>query len=606
MTALNKYLVILKNLEDREEFLSYMTGFKSSRFIPERPVKIFKNKKISRNTYFYLTNEEAELVSQDPRVKKVQEYLDRPNAKAVPLGFEDLDKAYDRRNPTNNTQHNAFNPDETQWGLARHFLGGTSISQDGSRWTHLDTTNQTTTITTDVKIPFDGENVDVVIVDGFIDPNHPEFSDGNGGTRVVQYDWFLHAAEVGLDPSPCSEYVYGPVNSSSPHGDDNHGLHVASTLCGNKFGWARKANIYNINPFGPRPSNPNYNNNCMSEDYLFDLIRAWHNSKPINPSTGRPNPTIVNNSWGYMWQEPTFSIDRIRIRGVDIYNPTPLDLYDNKITVRRGSNNDVVTDRTELENLDPANYSDYYYLFEWYIPDMQEDIAQCIEDGIIMVGAAGNQAQYNAAPGDLDWDNEIETWETWVDPLHRGSSPASETIKVGNLDNFLMYPSQRGGREQTNWLSNRGPGVNVWAAGSNILGSVYSSDPWQVADDPRDSSYKLSYYYGTSMASPQVAGVLACMLQKYPRMSQEQALILLLTYGVDGMVASWDTGWWSTWTGGQYSVYSLDLLSDVDNNVGLKYPEVVTLDSGVARPTNAEELKPSTGLLYPRRQVYIR
>ena len=35
--------------------------------------------------------------------------------------------------------------------------------------------------------------------------------------------------------------------------------------------------------------------------YIFDYIRAFHLNKPINPATGKRNPTITNHSWGYSY-----------------------------------------------------------------------------------------------------------------------------------------------------------------------------------------------------------------------------------------------------------------------------------------------------------------
>ena len=36
---------------------------------------------------------------------------------------------------------------------------------------------------------------------------------------------------------------------------------------------------------------------CVSN--CFDVIKGWHNNKPIDPETGYKRPTVVNMSWGY-------------------------------------------------------------------------------------------------------------------------------------------------------------------------------------------------------------------------------------------------------------------------------------------------------------------
>ena len=83
-------------------------------------------------------------------------------------------------------------------------------------------------------------------------------------------------------------YSYNPQNSSQ----SNHGMHVASIACGNSQGLASESNIYNINP---------YENNT---NLIFDSIREFHNSKPINTGTNRKNPTVINNSWTYSYTPP--------------------------------------------------------------------------------------------------------------------------------------------------------------------------------------------------------------------------------------------------------------------------------------------------------------
>ena len=35
------------------------------------------------------------------------------------------------------------------------------------------------------------------------------------------------------------------------------------------------------------------------DEKLWDYLRYFHLNKPINPDTGRRNPTVTNHSWGY-------------------------------------------------------------------------------------------------------------------------------------------------------------------------------------------------------------------------------------------------------------------------------------------------------------------
>ena len=33
----------------------------------------------------------------------------------------------------------------------------------------------------------------------------------------------------------------------------------------------------------------------------YDLIRLFHEQKPVDPNTGYKRPTVCNQSWGYSW-----------------------------------------------------------------------------------------------------------------------------------------------------------------------------------------------------------------------------------------------------------------------------------------------------------------
>ena len=146
---------------------------------------------------------------------------------------------------------------------------------------------------------------------------------------------------------------------------------MAGTVAGNTQGWARDANIYNI-AF-------NYSGTFTPgnwELYLFDYIREWHKTKPINPVTGRRNPTICNNSWGYSRIDIQLSwIDGVTYRGTftDISGQTDA----NKKTSLE-ANGCPVPEDTYLEDT-PAVYA-----------ALDADVSDAIADGVIMVGSAGN------------------------------------------------------------------------------------------------------------------------------------------------------------------------------------------------------------------------
>ena len=93
------------------------------------------------------------------------------------------------------------------------------------------------------------------------------------------------------------------------HSKQEHGAHCTGNVAGNTQGWARDANIYNLTYY----DDPQY-------------VLKFHKEKPINPETGRPNPTVMNNSWGYRLGSWYYSFSnktkQIIYRGTN-YSPLP-------------------------------------------------------------------------------------------------------------------------------------------------------------------------------------------------------------------------------------------------------------------------------------------
>ena len=79
----------------------------------------------------------------------------------------------------------------------------------------------------------DGTGVDVVIIDTGIQPDHPEFQDANGVSRVKQINWYEASGQSGVQPA------------NFYRDTDGHGTHVAGTVAGKTYGWAKNANICN-------------------------------------------------------------------------------------------------------------------------------------------------------------------------------------------------------------------------------------------------------------------------------------------------------------------------------------------------------------------------
>ena len=161
---------------------------------------------------------------------------------------------------------------------------------------------------------------------------------------------------------------------------------------------------------------------------------------------------------------------------------------------------------------------------------MDEDIEDMIDEGIITVGAAGNGRWKHDVPGGADWNNTFEMANRYpasvANPYYymRGTSPtANDAAGDGSSTGTYDIPNICVGAVDTVELDKKvlfsdcGPGVDIWAPGTYIISSYTGG-----VSDPRGNGLvgKIS---GTSMASPQVCGVLACALETYPEMNQERA-----------------------------------------------------------------------------------
>lgn len=549
-----EYVVTLRNKEDLDDFYYDMETPGGSITIPNRNVSISKRRKISRNTHYMLTPEEAEMVRNDPRVLAVMPAdLERAAIKPHYTQTANFEKSSNNVNTHKN------------WGLYRCITG-----EQTANWGSDLISSVQGTITASAT----GKNVDVIIIDGHINPDHPEFAvnnDGTGGSRVVQLNWHIYSTQAGtLDDDAANvltgDYVYTPYDFASSgsellDADNNHGAHVAGTACGNTQGWARDANIYNISPYST-------NSNALDSLAMWDYIRAFHLNKSINPVTGKKNPTVCNGSYG---------------SGIEFnlgdFGPITRAVY-------RGTDTGVTSGLTTQQLLDNGIYdagSQTPYV-PYYSVAVEADIQDAIADGIHVVGASGNESFYVANSTDTDYGNYCFATYLGVNYIwyyHRGSAPAAVpgAICVGNVGSLTAETKANS--------SNCGPRVDIYAPGTNIMSSFNSNYSYGGTADSRNTSYVIGKISGTSMASPQVCGILACVLETYPEMTPAQALEYLVSYSKKDQMGD---------TGGSYS--DRTSLNGAPNRY--LYFNKERKDSGSVYPKTNYSVRPTTGAVYPR------
>jgi hypothetical protein len=552
---LMEWIVTLRSKEDLESFYEDMETPGGNLFIPDRAVDVVNKRPTSRNTHYMLTLDEVELIKADDRVVGV-DLAELLELTTIPHGYSITNGEFDK---------SWFDDaSDLNWGLLRH-------TEETNRTNWGD--NGSSLVTDNLTITASGKNVDVLIVDGHIDPNHPEFAvnpDGSGGSRVVQYNWFQHTNAVTGGAN--GTYVYdraGSYTNSIDAEDNNHGCHCAGTVAGNTQGWARDANIYNISPYGTNP-------NSLSSAVMWDYIRAWHNSKPINPETGRRNPTITNNSYGstiisnYSDAYTTGGVTRVNYRGVD-FNPGR-ELTLNEMTSRGFY---ATSTTTSIPN---------------YFNSREADIQDAMNDGIIVVASAGNDSWKIVNSSDQDFNNiYYMTYNgfnlQWA--LNKGTGSGAgyaPAIVVGATSNRTT--------EEKAPFSNCGNQVDIYAAGEAIQSSVHARTG-DIAD-PRLSGYNFDKYQGTSMSGPQVAGVLALLAESWPSITQAEAQQWLIdNASIDQM---FDTG--------------TDDSTDVNSLQGAPNRYLRWINqraiNGSTFPQRNFKPRPSSGATYPRPRIRRR
>jgi subtilisin family serine protease len=474
---LKEYIISVENKDQLDTLYEKMESKGGSEFIPDRKVEVAHRRPMSRNTHYMLTQSEAENLKNEIGIINVELSPKDIGARPRPHWIQ-RSSDWDRCG--------SGNTNDINWGLLRSSLIQNIDSWGASFCTPGDK---------EIISSSDGLNVDVVISDGMVNPAHPEMAlnpNGTGGARVVQYNWLRHRLEV--EGTANGTYIYTPyndTNNADRTSDNNHGMHVAGTVAGNRQGWAKRANIYNINPYET-------DINSINDLFHFDYIRAFHRAKTANPATRVINPTVVNASWGYSSAVNVSNIQQIRFQGTTFNSPFN------------------ISQLFSLYNLANDEVSEVYLPFRYTA--LEIDIQDAINEGIIIVSSAGNDTMKIDVLNGTSWNDEVKAGNVWYQ-YHRGSSPSADAnvICVGAVGNYSLDTETKA------YYSNYGPRINVWAPGSSIISSVHTNG----TADPRNSNFLLDIYSGTSMASPQVCGVIACLLQKYPSLKQADVLKFL-------------------------------------------------------------------------------
>jgi len=605
---MEEYIVTLKNREDLVDFYDDMETEGGALYIPNRTIDCSLRKPISRSTVYNLTSEEAEELRNDDRVESVVKNIK----------YDIQLSAFDRTGRFDKNLYSPPNSAAVSWNLLRVRRPYNDYSSDINNWYPQIPNGGSGTqlfINDTISVTETGENVDIIVVDyASVIPTHPEFAvnvDGTGGSRVQEINWHQYTPTVqGDNPGLSAQfnfliqnYSYTPYSTGNTSTDTeiNHGCSCASLAAGNTNGSAFKANIYSISVFDSwQILAGNIDANGSLYLTLWDYIRAFHNSKTVNPATGRKNPTVVTASYGYIYylNEGTSSWPYYAQRDGFGYG--------------NSSNTSGSLSHAQMENAEivaetwiSGNSPNGFAVITIENDTIRPDVADAIADGIHVFAAGGNQNAVCEKLSSSFYTNSyfLNNARGTVRHKSRGFLP-DEGVLVGALsgtrEGYQSAPTGRG--EMPNYYSSRGRGIDLYAASNGCVAAVNSSTGVQT-QDPRNSSFYFGIFGGTSAACPNVAGIAACVLERFPDFSPAQ----LKEYLIQNMSRDRDThneigddG--KVWPGNQVPATNQDNYSFHQNETPRAIMYVKNLRPAEGRIDTKEIYGPrkSSGKVYPR------
>jgi len=520
------FQVTLKRGVDIDAFYDDMETPGGAITIPDRKVDCGERRPTSRTTGYMLTLEEAKEVSYDDRVEVVvpQSVLDRQTVvnNATYTGrftksTSPTGSLFTKANGSSGVTYT--NNDHHAWGILRHIETANRSGWGGDAGSSSDRRVDTT-----VTYSASGKNVDIIIVENHTGSDHAEYS-----SRLVDYNWGQHYNTI----TGGTNYTYSNADARDNYNqENNHPTASASYAAGERFGLAKDANVYMFDGTYEQSKSGG-----GSTNRTFAYIREFHRTKSINPATGRKNPTIVNASLG----------------SINIYSGASIAHFQG-VTLDKGDGSTFLSDAELLARGVYKNTGKSWTNFtsntnfQVNSSAPNSDLADAIAEGIIVVTAAGNDNAYTDVSGGDNWDNYMVAGSAYAnkdyffngyypfrDYYHRGDNFSfNGAINVGALSN----DTDEGKADFSNW----GPGIDVYAAGETVMGAMMKDDitygnPYygQLSNTPKWDT--MGVQNGTSYSSPLIAGMLACLAEVYPTLTQAQARTYLQNNAVTGLMA---------------------------------------------------------------------
>ena len=327
-----------------------------------------------------------------------------------------------------------------------------------------------------------------------------------------------------------------------PNGSTSHGSKCMGCTYGKTQGWAFNANKWFINNIG------NYSAGIAS---TWEIQQIFHRHKPLRSSDGTKNPTVSSNSWGYRAGK--------ELNGYWWYRPGTSNAENGSWTIGNTTSTHRFSPSFSSNTMPKFMrhmgwYGDATWNGSYYIPRFKGEqvpstlttaLDNCINEGVIVVVAAGNSSQKQVKIDHPDYNNYWSTSSTGTisdthsafgynhyNTINRPGYPqqggknasagiTNRIINVGALDDELTAAGgSTSGQERMVNYSDRGNAIDCYAPADDTVAATsaesgeadypetYSQYDTDNLGAPQDDDFG-----GTSAACPVAAGLIATKMQ---------------------------------------------------------------------------------------------
>ena len=472
---------------------------------------------LHRSTFFIAecTDEQVVALENHEAVKFCQSDEDVPEIEDAVVKTVNYHRDYNyvqmRKDESANTHPKG------NWGLIRH--------QSQTNNTTFSTDSYSSYSNTYI-----GDGVDIILqIASVLDPSDPEFMTSGVSRLQTSFQWNTLNGMLTL---PTVNYgVFSTVPDVSSHAEA-----VAYITASNTYGWATGSNLY----IWPRDQMDDADKKLNTHGW--DAFKLFHQQK------GNSRPTIVVDAIQYIRRTghskgsvifrdniysdispagaPLTAADRCAIvnSGINAYGNSDTPKYGssyrnvwNALGINMDAKNLTDQNKTDiLAHIEDITNGDRY---STYIQPIEEMIAA----GVHHVSAAGNFNNTIVLPDNIDFNNGALSHFSLLGFGNDGSAPqpyefvplcrddlhlAGDTIVCAALGSQFGVDSGLSNKETLASFSNRGDRIDACAAGDNIYMDLHVNGEYEAT--------------GTSFASPNIGGMAACVLGKYPTTTPAQ------------------------------------------------------------------------------------